>query len=59
MTHIQIELNDEEDEIIRTYMWLVGEDNKKSALKSLIRYSKKIKEIEDAIKIRNKMRSKK
>jgi hypothetical protein len=59
MSHIQIELSDDEDEIIRTYMWLIGEDNKRSGLKKLIKYSKNIKEIGDAIKIRNKMGSKK
>ena len=59
MPHIQIELSDDEDEIIRTYMWLIGEDNKRVGLKKLIKYSKKIKEIGDAIKIRNKMGSKK
>jgi len=59
MSLIQIKLSEEEDEVIRTYMWLIKEDNKRLALKSLIRYSKKIKEINNAIQLRNKGLSKK
>ncbi len=59
MSHIQIELSDEEDDILRTYMWLAKENNKRQALKGLVRYSKKIKEINEAIKILDKMEYKK
>jgi hypothetical protein len=55
MSHIQIELSEEEDDILKTFMWLKDEENKRSALKKLIVYSKKIKEIEDALKIKQKL----
>ena len=53
MKHIQIELTEEEDEILRVFMLLVDENNKKKALKKLIKESKNIPKIKQVLKIKN------
>jgi hypothetical protein len=52
MKHIQIELNDEEDQILRTFMWLEDEDSKKIALKKLIKECMEIPKIKKAIQLK-------
>lgn len=54
MKHIQIELNDDEDNILRTFMWLQDEDCKKVALKKLIKECMELPKIKEAIKLKNK-----
>ncbi|MFA5019622.1 MAG: hypothetical protein WC533_00835 [Candidatus Pacearchaeota archaeon] len=59
MKHIQIELDDEENEILSAFMFLEDEKNKKIALKKMIKACINLPKIKEAIRIKKQNGNKK
>ena len=49
---IQVDLDEDENEIVESFMFVTKEPNKKKALKNLIKESKSILKIKKAIELR-------